>query len=138
MFTSADLIEALRRRGRRSLRPETPPGVFPPGWQEWFDAMVARLGAVTGAAAEAFVVLFLERELAKPPPRVGELTRWQAFATLWRQQWHPPAAEERRQRLLAMAITLFIHLVLLVLLVWISLVRFTGVPAPRGEDVVQV
>lgn len=138
MFTSADLIEALRKRGRRSLRPETPPGEFPSGWQDWFDAMVARLGAVTGAAADAFVALFLERELATPPPRAGTLTRWQAFATLWRQQWQPPAPEERRQRLLAMALTLGIHLVLVVLLLWIAFVRFTGAPPPRGEDVVQV
>lgn len=138
MFTSADFIEALRRRGRKSLRPETPPGEFPSGWQDWFDGMVARLGAVTGAAADAFVALFLERELAMPPPRTGALTRWQAFATLWRQQWHPPAPEERRERVLAMAITLAVHLVLLVLLLWIALVRFTGAPAPRGEDVVQV
>ena len=138
MFTSADFIEALRRRGRKSLRPETPPGELPPGWQDWFDAMVARLGAVTGAAADAFVALFLERELAMPPPRTGALSRWQAFATLWRQQWHPPAPEERRERVLAMAITLAVHLVLLVLLLWIALVRFTGAPAPRGEEVVQV
>ncbi len=41
MYSSAELIEALRRRLRRSLRPERPPGEFPPGWAEWFAAMVA-------------------------------------------------------------------------------------------------
>lgn len=139
MFTSADFIEALRKRGRRSLRPEAPPGEFPPGWQAWLDTMPARFGAVTGAASEAFVALFLEREPTLPPPRVQALTRWQAFAMLWRQQWQPPAPEERRMRLLAMTITLVIHLVLLVLLLWIAFVRFTGAPPPRGEEeVVQV
>ncbi|HSR65573.1 MAG TPA: hypothetical protein VLM17_08250, partial [Xanthomonadaceae bacterium] len=138
MFTSADLIEALRRRGRRSLRPDTPPGEFPSGWQDWFDAIAARVGAVTGAAADAFVALFLEREPALPPPRAAKLTRWQAFATLWRQQWHGPAPEERRERVLAMAITLVVHLVLVILLLWIAFVRYTGAPPPRGEEVVQV
>jgi hypothetical protein len=138
VFTSADLIEALRRRARRSLRPDSEPGEFPPGWQNWLDTMSARFGAVTGAAAEAFVALFLEREPALPPPRMLALTRWQAFATLWRQQWQPPAPEERRMRLLAMTITLVIHFVLLVLLLWIAYVRFTGAPPPPGEEVVQV
>jgi hypothetical protein len=138
VFTSADLIEALRKRGRRSLRPDAPTGEFPPGWQAWLDALTTRLGAVTGAAADAFVALFLERELALPPPRMAALTRWQAFATLWRQQWQPPAPEERRMRLLAMTITLAIHLVLLVLLIWIAFVRFTGEPPPAAEEVVQV
>ncbi|NUS37669.1 MAG: hypothetical protein HOQ02_01400, partial [Lysobacter sp.] len=138
MFTSADFIEALHRRGRKSLRPETPAGEFPPGWQGWFDAMAARIDAVSGAAAGGFVELLLEREPSLPPPSVGALTRWQAFATLWRQQWQAPAPEERRERVLAMAITLAVHLVLLVLLLWIAFVRFTATPAPRGEEVVQV
>jgi len=138
VFTSADLIEALRKRGRRSLRPDTPTGEFPPGWQAWLDAIATRLGAVTGAAADAFVALFLEREPALPPPRMAALTRWQAFATLWRQQWQPPAPEERRMRVVAMAITFAIHLVLLVLLIWIAFVRFTGGPPPAAEEVVQV
>jgi len=138
VFTSADFIEALRKRGRRSLRPDTPNGEFPPGWQAWLDAMTTHLGAVTGAAADGFVALFLEREPALPPPRMAALTHWQAFATLWRQQWQAPAPEERRMRFVAMAITFAIHLVLLVLLIWIAFVRFTGAPPRAAEEVVQV
>ena len=33
MFTAAELIDALRRRRVRSLRPEGDPGEFPPGWR---------------------------------------------------------------------------------------------------------
>ena len=105
MFSSAELIEALRKRARRSLRPERPPGEFPPGWQAWFASIGERLGAITGATNDAIVAIFLQRELVAPPRRVGELNRWQAFATLWRQQWQPPAQEDRAVRIAAYAIT---------------------------------
>ena len=49
MFTDAELIEALRRRTLRSLRPESAAGEFPPGWRAWFAAMRERAGIITGA-----------------------------------------------------------------------------------------
>src|SRR3546814_13533923 len=64
-FSSAELIDALRRRRRRSLRPERPAGEFPPGWAAWFDAMKVRTGAVTGATAEAIVARSEERRVGK-------------------------------------------------------------------------
>lgn len=138
MFSSADLIEALARRARRSLRPERAPGEFPPGWSAWFAAMTGRIGAVTGAAAEAIIAILLQREPAMPPARMAALNRWQAFGTLWRQEWQPPAREDRRERIIAYAITLVVHLILGLMLLWLAYVRFTGSPAPQGEDVVQV
>jgi len=138
MFSAADLIDALRRRGRRSLRPELPPGEFPPGWAQWFAAVGERIGRITGATADAIIFVFLQREPALPPRRAAELNRWQAFATLWRQQWQPPEVEERRVRLVAIAITVLVHIVLLVLLLWLAYVRFPAAPAPAGEEVVQV
>jgi len=138
MFSAADLIDALRRRGRKSLRPELPPGEFPPGWAQWFVAIGERIGRVTGATADAIIAVFLQREPALPPRSTTDLNRWQAFATLWRQQWQPPETEERRVRLVAIAITVLVHIVLLVLLLWLAYVRFTAAPAPAGEEVVQV
>lgn len=138
MFSAADLIDALRKRKRRSLRPELPPGEFPPGWAQWFDAIGQRLGRITGATAEAIVAIFLQREPALPPRSAAELNRWQAFATLWRQQWQAPEREDRRARAAALVITLAVHVVLLIVLVWLAYVRFVAPPAPEGEDVVQV
>ncbi|MFC7300258.1 hypothetical protein [Cognatiluteimonas weifangensis] len=137
-FSSAELIEALRRRLRRSLRPERPPGEFPPGWRDWFAAMPRSVGGVHGARAEAIVALLLQRTPRPPPRRSPELSHWQAFASLWRQQWQPPEPEDRRQRIAAGAITVVVHLVLAIALLWLAEVRFAGEPAPRGEDVVQV
>ena len=138
MFSAADLIDALRKRKRRSLRPELAPGEFPPGWAQWFDAIGQRLGRITGATAEAIVAIFLQREPALPPRSATELNRWEAFATLWRQQWQAPEREDRRSRIAALVITLAVHVVLLIVLIWLAYVRFIALPAPEGEDVVQV
>ena len=138
MFSSAELIEALRRRGRKSLRPERPPGEFPPGWQAWFATIRERVGAITGASSDAIVAIFLQRELAAPPRRVGQLNRWQAFATLWRQQWQPPGPEDRRARIAAYAVTFAAHLLLFLILLWLASVRIVGPSGPQGDEVVQV
>ena len=137
-FSSAELIEALRRRARKSLRPERPAGEFPPGWRDWFASLRERLGAITGASSEAIVAILLQRELVPAPRRSGELNRWQAFATLWRQQWHPPGPEDRRERIIAYAITLLMQLLFSLFLLWLAYARYGGEPAPQGEDVVQV
>lgn len=137
-FSAADLIEALRKRARKSLRPMRLAGEFPEGWSAWFAAMSERLGAITGATADAIVAIFLQRELAARPRRAAELNRWQSFTTLWRQQWHPAEAEERRVRLLAITITIVVHVVLVVILLWLAYVRFTAAPAAQGEEIVQV
>ena len=137
-FSSAELIEALRRRARRSLRPERPPGEFPPGWRDWFAWLGERMGVVTGASSEAIVAILVQRELVPAPRRSGGLSRWQAFTTLWRQQWHPPGPEGRRERIIAYAITLVVQLLFSLFLLWLAYARFGGEPLPLGEDVVQV
>jgi hypothetical protein len=140
-FSSAELIDALRRRRRRSLRPERPAGEFPPGWAAWFDAMEVRVGAVTGAAADAILAVFIAREPKLPPRAMAELNHWQAFNTLWRQQWHPASEDDEPGiRIVASVVTLVVHLFLALFLLYVAYVRFMGVaePASAGEDVVQV
>lgn len=140
MFSSAELIEALRRRARRSLRPERPPGTFPEGWSAWFASISERIGAVTGATADAILQIMLQREPALPPRAMLELNRWQSFNTLWRQQWYPASGDERGMRWIAIAITAVIHLILVIVLVWLAYIRFIELPtaAPEGDNVVQV
>lgn len=143
MYTSAELIEALRRRLRRSLRPEAPPGEFPPGWQAWFDGMRTRVDAVTGATAAAILEIFLAREPKAPPAAVGQLGRWQAVATLWRQDWHPASEDERWTRIAAGSGSLFLHVLFALVLGWLLYAGFFIDTAPepdrkRGEDVTQV
>lgn len=138
MFTAAELIDALRRRRVRSLRPEGDPGEFPPGWRAWFAALREQAGVITGATADAIVAIFLARELRRAPPRAAVLSDWQAFTTLWRQEWQPAGADSRAQRIAAMVITLVVELVLAILLLWLAYARWGGAPPPPGEEVVQV
>lgn len=139
MFSSAELIEALRRRQRWSLRPDHPPGEFPPGWRAWFAALRERAGTITGATADAIVALMLQRELRAVPPRAAALNDWQAFVTLWRQQWHPASADERGLRIAAMTISAVAQLFIAIFLLWLAYARYGGEPLPDyGDEVVQV
>src|SRR3546814_16638038 len=94
-FSSAELIDALRRRRRRSLRPERPAGESPPGWAAWFDAMKVRTDAVTGATAAAIVAIFLAPAPRLPPRPLAVLNSWQGFNLLSRRQWHPASEHAR-------------------------------------------
>src|SRR5690554_4321973 len=124
MFTAAELIEALRRRSRRSLRPPPPPGEFPPGWRDWFAAIAARPGRVVGAAAADIVSVVAAREPPVPPGAVQALGRWRAFTSLWRQDWQPASHDERWTRVASMTGTLLLHLLFLVALAWLMFNRF--------------
>jgi hypothetical protein len=142
LFTAADLIQALQRR-LQLIAPHLrrPPGEFPPGWKQWFDSMPVRAGGVTGATAQALIDVFLQRPLTNRPGRTGELTRWQAFNTLWRQDWHAPEPEDRKLRWFAGAFTAAWHVVFGILLLWFWYTQMLYVEEAskrRGEEVVQV
>ncbi|KQY52385.1 hypothetical protein [Lysobacter sp. Root494] len=142
MFTAADLIQALQRRLQlRAPHLRRPPGEFPPGWKQWFEAMPVRAGAISGATAQALIDVFLQRPLTDRPLRSGELTRWQAFNTLWRQDWHAPEPEDRKLRWFAGAFTAMWHVVFGILLLWFWYTQMLYVEEAtkrRGEQVVQI
>jgi hypothetical protein len=131
------VIEALRRRRRWSLRPQTPPGEFPPGWRTWFDALRERMGTISGATADAIVALLARRELRQAPPRMPALNDWQAFATLWRQHWQPASSDERAWRLTAGGVSFVWHVVIALVLLIVTAMHFER-PSPVDEEVVQV
>src|SRR5690606_34236461 len=139
MFSSAELIEALRRRMRRSLRPPPPPGEFPPGWRDWFAAEAARPGGVTGARAEEILAVLAGRVPAPSAGIPGEPGRWRAFTALWRQDWQPASVDERATRVVAMSGSLLVHLLFIAALVWLMVFRLPFMPrdeaaARDGEE----
>ncbi|GAA4866217.1 hypothetical protein [Luteimonas vadosa] len=141
MYSSSELIEALRRRRRRSLRPERPAGEFPEGWSAWFETLRARPGRVVGATAASIIAIFLAREPRLPPAALAELGRWRAFASLWRQEWQPATPDQRGLRIFAMSASVLLHILFTAILAWLMYMRFLSVmgeEAPVGEDIVQV
>src|SRR5688572_19809941 len=110
---------------------------MPPGWQAWLDGMSASMRGIVGAQTQEVIAEFVQRELAQPPPRVASLNRWQAFATLWRQQWQAPEPEERGLRWFAMLFSALLHVVLGVLLLVLAFVQLPPPGAAAGETVVQ-
>ncbi|RDY68139.1 transmembrane repetitive protein [Lysobacter soli] len=145
MFSAADLIHALQRR-LQLVAPHLrrKPGEFPPGWQTWFDGMAERVGAVRGATVEAIIAVFLQRPLTERPRRLRDLTRWQAFTTLMRQDWSRDDNRwdkyDRRTHWFAATFTILWHVIFSALLLYLMYLRFMAVsaPAPQGEDVTMI
>ena len=101
--------------------------------------MTQRVGAVTGARVEEVVGVLLARALPLPAERAALLNRWQAFSTLWRQQWHPAPREDRYVRWAAATFSVLVNLFFAVALIWLMYLQFLGLePPPQGEEVVQV
>ncbi|MCR6661572.1 MAG: hypothetical protein NVV60_00100 [Luteimonas sp.] len=128
MFTSAELILALQRRLRRSIRPQPPLGQLPEGWQSWLDTMKARADRVTGAGVEAIIAIFAGRQPVFPTG-YQRLNAAQAFVSLLRHERH---RDERGVRIASMALTLLFHVFWFVSMIWLMYARFTG-PMPVDE-----
>ncbi len=135
MFTSADLIEVLRRRRRRSIRPEAAVDGLPPGWAAWLSAMRVRAGAVTGATAAAIVGILAARP---PVPRTRfpvPATRLQAWAGLRHPLWEPPPRDQRGLRRWSLGASLLVQVVWISLLFGLMNTQFLAdAPSALGEE----
>ncbi|MDQ3288297.1 MAG: hypothetical protein M3Q42_08550 [Pseudomonadota bacterium] len=139
MLSADELIQALQRRLRLvspHMRREA--GEFPHGWQLWLESQRERPGRIIGAPAASLVAVLAQRSLRAPPRRQQDLTRWQAFSTMWRQHWQPAAREDRGSRVFAAAVSVLSHILFAVLLLWLTYVQISAAPPPEGEQVVQV
>jgi hypothetical protein len=143
MSSPNDLIAALLARRRNGLwfrapAPERASGEFPAGWKVWFDAMRGQRGTVRGAPAPDFTAILIARELARPAPASLDLSNWQVFAALWRQQWHASEPDQARDRVAAMTISGAVHVLFLLLMSLLAYLRAPFPPAEQGDDLVQV
>lgn len=132
---AAAIIDALNARATPSSRLRDAAAA---SWGSWLARLGDRPGRVTGAAAEAIVADLAARPLSRPAARASRLTRWQAFATLWRQQWQPPAREDRTLRWMAGGVSLVWHVLLVIAFIWVTALQFLGPPRGADEEAVLV
>lgn len=134
MTSAASFIEALNARDARTSQRREPGRI---SWRAWLDRLAEQPGRVTGAPAEDLVAQLAARPLGPRPERVSALTRWQAFGTLWRQQWHPASSDERQWRWTASGASFTWHVLLVLFLLWVTALHFFP-DTPTHEDAVQV
>ncbi|VXB55453.1 conserved hypothetical protein [Luteimonas sp. 9C] len=137
MFTAADLIDALRRRRRRSIRPEDAPDGLPAGWARWFETMRARVGAVTGATADAIVAVLVARPA--PPRRKGRVPKnaLAAWLSLMHPRWEPESEDHRGPKRVSWALALLVQVLWVSGLLLLTQAHF-AVPAPAAQGEQQV
>ncbi|HST44198.1 MAG TPA: transmembrane repetitive protein, partial [Luteimonas sp.] len=116
MYTAADLIAALRRRERHSLRPR-PGRPAAAGWSAWFQPDPGAGGRSPGADPLApLMTVLLARQPSAPVAATPPATPVAAFRSLWRQRWEPPVHDERPAHALSAAASALLHLVFAILL----------------------
>lgn len=136
MTRAAEIIAALQA-GKPAPILERHTGM-PYGWGLWLRALREKLGVIRHDSAEAIVQLFSERPVAETPRRPLALNRWQAFRSMFYQDWGPPLREDRRLRWFAGGVSFFMHLLFALLLILLAMIKLPPPPAANDESRVQV
>ncbi len=121
MTTAAAIIAALLE-GKPSLVVERRTGMVH-GWGLWMRGLSERLGSIRADAADAVIEAVHHRPVRPPPPAAPALSQWQAFRSLFYQDWDPPLREERGLRWFAGATSVLMHLIFLLLLLYMAMLR---------------
>lgn len=136
MTRAAEIIAALQA-GRPAPILERHTGM-PYGWGLWLRALREKLGVIRHDGAEAIVQLFAERPVPAAPRRPSALNRWQAFRSMFYQDWGPPLREDRKLRWFAGGVSFFMHLLFALLLILLAMIKLPPPPAAEDESRVQV
>lgn len=134
MFGPDDLAAALRSR-RRALRSIRPQGEsqFLTSWRAWLQA--GPLQAPSPAYPESDLRDLLAARAPRPrkPGSRMQLTRWQSFRSLFRNNWDDADDGNRRLRIGSAIASLVINLFFAAMLLWLMYLRFMARPS-EAED----
>lgn len=136
MTRAAEIIAALQA-GKPAPILERHTGM-PYGWGLWLRALRERLGVIGHDSAEAIVQMFAERPVPATPRRPLALNRWQAFRSMFYQDWGPPLREDRKLRWFAGSVSVFMHLLFAALLFLLAMIKLPPPPSAEDESRVQV
>lgn len=108
---------------------------LPYGWGLWLRSLPEIKGPLSRQKAEGMVQDLMVRPL---PTRGGAIAPalgfWSALRTLFYQQWDKPLREERGMRWLSGAVSLVMHLLFVLLLIWVAVVKLPPPPAEAGDS----
>ncbi|WP_295940157.1 transmembrane repetitive protein [uncultured Xanthomonas sp.] len=119
MTRAADILDVLLARTPRKLLRDRRTGL-PYAWAHWIAAQPALPRPF--AAPELIAAM----PPAQPPAtlRLPALPLWQAFRRLWWQHWDPAPYDQRWWRRIAVLLSLLLHLLFAVFLLWVAFVRW--------------
>ncbi|MXV08778.1 transmembrane repetitive protein [Xanthomonas sp. LMG 9002] len=119
MTRATDILDALLARTPRKLLRDRRTGL-PYAWAHWIAAQPAVPRPF--AAPELIAAM----PPAQPPAtmRLPALPLWQAFRRLWWQHWDPAPYDQRWWRRIAVLLSLLLHLLFAVFLLWVAFVRW--------------
>ncbi|CTP89201.1 hypothetical protein A6R71_04165 [Xanthomonas translucens pv. arrhenatheri] len=128
MTRAADILDALLARSPRKLLRDRRSGL-PSGWAHWISSQPA--------VPRPFVCSELLAALPQPLPaatlRLPALSPWQAFRRLWWQDWDPAPYDQRWWRRIAALVSLALHLLFALFLLWVAFVRWLPPRPDAGE-----
>jgi len=108
---------------------------LPYGWGLWLRALPETKGRISRDKSESIVRDLSERPL---PSRGGAIAPhlgfWAALRTLFYQQWEAPLREERGLRWLSGFVSLLMHLLFVLLLIWVAVVKLPPPPESAGDS----
>ncbi|MDY4296867.1 MULTISPECIES: transmembrane repetitive protein [unclassified Xanthomonas] len=119
MTRAADILNVLLARTPRKLLRDRRTGL-PYAWAHWIAAQPALPRPF--AAPELIAAM----PPAQPPAtlRLPALPLWQAFRRLWWQHWDPAPYDQRWWRRIAVLLSLLLHLLFAIFLLWVAFVRW--------------
>ncbi|WP_045738923.1 hypothetical protein [Xanthomonas sp. MUS 060] len=128
MTRAADILDALLARMSGGL-PCDPLTGLPDSWAHWL--------ASQPVAPRTFVASELIAALPQPLPavsmRLPALSPWQALRRLWWQHWDPAPYDQRWWRRIAVLLSLLLHLLFAVFLLWVAFVRWLPLHTDDGQ-----
>ncbi|MCC4596905.1 hypothetical protein NRY95_10510 [Xanthomonas campestris pv. phormiicola] len=128
MTRAADILAALLARSPRKLLRDRRTGL-PYGWAHWIASQPLKPRAFVSSE----LIAALPQPVPAPTVRLPALSPWQAFRRLWWQDWDPAPYDQRWWRRIAALVSLALHLLFALFLLWVAFVRLLP-PRPDASE----
>ena len=139
MFGPDELAAALRNRHRalRSIRPQGE-SQFLTSWRAWLHAAPTKVASPAYPESDLRELLAVRALPKRKPASRMQLTRWQSFRSLFRNNWDNEDDGYRRLRIGSAIASVVINLFFAAMLLWLMYLRFMARPHSEEDVAMQV